>query len=65
MPKDIIWKYIGLKEHITAIHEKMENFNCNIRFAKGYNLKVHIQNVHEIEKMSAKINSYEPINDIM
>ena len=25
----------------------MENFNCNIRFAKGYNLKILIQNVHE------------------
>ena len=25
----------------------MENFNCNIRFAKGYNLNVLIQNVHE------------------
>ena len=32
---------------ITAIHEKIENFNCNIRFAKGYNLNVLIQNVHE------------------
>ena len=47
MPKDIIWKYIGLKEHITAIHEKMKNFNFDIRFAKGYSLKVLIQNVHE------------------
>ena len=25
----------------------MENFNCSIRFAKGYNLNVLIQNVHE------------------
>ena len=25
----------------------MEKFNCNIRFAKGYNLKILIQNVHE------------------
>ena len=26
----------------------MEKFNCNIRFAKGYNLKVLIQNVHVV-----------------
>ena len=30
------------------------------KIAKGYNLKVHIQNVHEIEKIR-----YESINDIM
>ena len=41
----------------------MKNFNynqCGKYFAKGFKLKVHIQNVHEIEKIR-----YESINDIM
>ena len=37
------------------------NYNqCGKYFAKGLKLKVHIQNVHEIEKIT-----YESMNDIM
>jgi len=40
---------------------KKFNYNqCGKYFAKGFKLKVHIQNVHEIEKIR-----YESINDIM
>ena len=40
---------------------KKLNYNqCGKYFAKGFKLKVHIQNVHEIEKIR-----YESINDIM
>ena len=40
---------------------KKINYNqCGKYFAKGFKLKVHIQNVHEIEKIR-----YESINDIM
>ena len=45
----------------------MKKFNYNLNynqwgkyFAKGFKLKVNIQNVHEIEKIR-----YESINDIM
>ena len=40
---------------------KKINYNqCGKYFAKGFKLKVHTQNVHEIEKIR-----YESINDIM
>ena len=40
---------------------KKFNYNqCGKYFVKGFKLKVHIQNVHEIEKIR-----YESINDIM
>ena len=40
---------------------KKFNYNqCGKYFAKGFKLKVNIQNVHEIEKIR-----YESINDIM
>ena len=39
---------IGLKEHITAVHEKRFNCDqCGKIFARGLNLKVHIQTLHE------------------
>ena len=38
---------------------------CGKFFAKSFNLKVHKQNVHEIEKISTKSHAYESINDIM
>ena len=38
---------------------------CGKFFAKSYNLKVHKQNVHEIEEISTKSHAYESINDIM
>ena len=38
---------------------------CGKIFAKSFNLKVHKQNVHEIEKISTKSHAYESINDIM
>ena len=43
---------VDLKSHITAVHEKIEKFNCvdcGKNFAKGSNLKIHIQTVHEKE----------------
>ena len=40
---------------------KQFNYNqCGKYFAKGFKLKVHTQNVHEIEKIR-----YESTNDIM
>ena len=40
---------------------KKFNYNqCGKYFAKGFKLKVHTQNVHEIEKIR-----YESTNDIM
>ena len=45
---------------------KIINYNqCGKNFAKGFNLKVYILNVHEIEKISTKPHAYEPINDNM
>ena len=39
---------IQLKEHITAVHEKRFNCDqCGKIFARGCNLKVHIQILHE------------------
>ena len=45
---------------------KKFNYNqCGKYLAKAFKLKVHIQNVHEIEKISTKIHAYELIIDIM
>ena len=39
---------------------KIINYNqCGKNFAKGFNLKVYILNVHEIEKISTKPHAYE------
>ena len=39
---------IGLKRHITAVHEKRFNCDqCGKIFARRCNLKVHIQILHE------------------
>ena len=41
---------IGLKTHITAVHEKIKRFNCDQcgkTLSRGCDLKVHIQIVHE------------------
>ena len=43
----------ALTLHIKGVHEKIKEFNCdrcNKKFSKGYNLKVHVQTVHEKEK---------------
>ena len=52
-PKSLIWKYMNHTKHwteIIAVYEN-KNFNCDQcgkYFAKVCNLKVLIQNVHEI-----------------
>ena len=61
---------IGLKLHSTAIHEKMKKINCNqcVKiFLKDLIWKyiIHIQNIHETEKISTKPHAYEPIDEII
>ena len=52
-----------LPKDIQTIHEKII---LNVeKFLPSFNLKVHKQNVHEIEKISTKSHAYESINDIM
>ena len=41
--------HVGLKLHIAAVHEKIK-INCNQcgkNFAKGFDLKVHVQTVQQ------------------
>ena len=52
-----------MKLHKQNVHEWMKKINynqCSKYFAKVFKLKVHTQNVHEIEKIR-----YESTNDIM
>ena len=56
MLKDLIWKHIPIQN----VNEKFNYNQCGKYLAKAFKLKVHIQNVHEIEKIR-----YESINDIM